>query len=103
VMVDLRNVYRPEDVKKYGFSYTSSGVHRPTRQCCSLARGMWHGEHGECIWSPIRPFRRLRRAGSLRDCYRLQPRHIQVCAGVGLRLAPRIRYHLTSRPGVWRL
>ena len=25
VMVDLRNVYRPEDVKKYGFSYTSVG------------------------------------------------------------------------------
>ena len=32
VMVDLRNVYRPEDVKKYGFSYTSVGrtpTHRP--------------------------------------------------------------------------
>jgi UDPglucose 6-dehydrogenase len=32
VMIDLRNVYNPEDVKKYGFSYTSIGrrpTHRP--------------------------------------------------------------------------
>jgi UDPglucose 6-dehydrogenase len=29
VMVDLRNVYRPEDVKKYGFAYTSVGRRRP--------------------------------------------------------------------------
>jgi UDPglucose 6-dehydrogenase len=32
VMVDLRNVYRPEDMKKYGFAYTSVGrlsTHQP--------------------------------------------------------------------------
>src|SRR5467141_927217 len=31
VMVDLRNVYRPEDMKKYGFAYTSVG-RLPTQQ-----------------------------------------------------------------------
>ena len=36
VMVDLRNVYRPEDVKKYGFAYTSVG-RLPTQQSVSLA------------------------------------------------------------------
>jgi UDPglucose 6-dehydrogenase len=36
VMVDLRNVYRPEDVKKYGFAYTSVG-RLPTQQPVNLA------------------------------------------------------------------
>ena len=36
VMVDLRNVYRPEDVKKYGFAYTSVG-RLPTQQSVNLA------------------------------------------------------------------
>ncbi len=34
VMVDLRNVYRPEDMKKYGFAYTSIGrlpTHEPVK------------------------------------------------------------------------
>jgi UDPglucose 6-dehydrogenase len=34
VMVDLRNVYRPEDMKKYGFAYTSVGrlpIHEPVK------------------------------------------------------------------------
>jgi UDPglucose 6-dehydrogenase len=34
VMVDLRNVYRPEDMKKYGFAYTSVGrlpTHEPVK------------------------------------------------------------------------
>ena len=31
VIVDLRNVYRPEDMKKYGFAYTSIG-RLPTQQ-----------------------------------------------------------------------
>lgn len=38
VMVDLRNVYRPEDVKKYGFAYTSVG-RLPTQQPVNLAAG----------------------------------------------------------------
>src|SRR5207237_3847060 len=32
VMVDLRNIYRPEDMKKHGFAYTCVGrvpTHRP--------------------------------------------------------------------------
>jgi UDPglucose 6-dehydrogenase len=32
VMVDLRNIYRPEDMKKHGFAYTSVGrasTHHP--------------------------------------------------------------------------
>ena len=36
VMVDLRNVYRPEDMKKYGFAYTSIG-RLPTQQPVNLA------------------------------------------------------------------
>jgi UDPglucose 6-dehydrogenase len=36
VMVDLRNIYRPEDMKKYGFAYTSIG-RLPTRQPVNLA------------------------------------------------------------------
>lgn len=36
VMVDLRNVYRPEDVKKYGFAYTCIG-RLPTQQPVNLA------------------------------------------------------------------
>jgi UDPglucose 6-dehydrogenase len=36
VMVDLRNVYRPEDVKKYGFEYISIG-RLPTQQPVNLA------------------------------------------------------------------
>jgi UDPglucose 6-dehydrogenase len=36
VMVDLRNVYRPEEVKKYGFAYTSVG-RLPTQQPVNLA------------------------------------------------------------------
>jgi hypothetical protein len=36
--VDLRNVYRPEDVKKYGFAYTSVG-RLPTQQPVNLAAG----------------------------------------------------------------
>jgi UDPglucose 6-dehydrogenase len=35
VMVDLRNVYRPEDMKKYGFAYTSVG-RPPTKQPVNL-------------------------------------------------------------------
>jgi UDPglucose 6-dehydrogenase len=35
VMVDLRNVYRPEDMKKYGFAYTSVG-RLPTQQPVNL-------------------------------------------------------------------
>jgi UDPglucose 6-dehydrogenase len=35
VMVDLRNVYRPEDMKKYGFAYTSVG-RLPTQQSVNL-------------------------------------------------------------------
>jgi UDPglucose 6-dehydrogenase len=35
VMVDLRNVYRPEDMKKYGFVYTSVG-RLPTQQPVNL-------------------------------------------------------------------
>jgi len=35
VMVDLRNVYRPEDMKKYGFAYTSIG-RLPTQQPVNL-------------------------------------------------------------------
>jgi UDPglucose 6-dehydrogenase len=35
VMVDLRNVYRPEDMKKYGFAYTSVG-RPPTQQPVNL-------------------------------------------------------------------
>jgi len=31
VMVDLRNVYRPEDMKKHGFAYTCVG-RAPTHQ-----------------------------------------------------------------------
>jgi UDPglucose 6-dehydrogenase len=38
VMVDLRNVYRPEEVKKYGFAYTSVG-RLPTQQPVNLAAG----------------------------------------------------------------
>jgi UDPglucose 6-dehydrogenase len=38
VMVDLRNVYRPEDVKKYGFAYTCVG-RLPTQQPVNLAAG----------------------------------------------------------------
>jgi UDPglucose 6-dehydrogenase len=36
VMVDLRNVYRPEDMKKYGFAYISIG-RLPTQQPVNLA------------------------------------------------------------------
>jgi UDPglucose 6-dehydrogenase len=36
VMVDLRNVYRPEDMKKYRFAYTSIG-RLPTQQPVNLA------------------------------------------------------------------
>jgi UDPglucose 6-dehydrogenase len=36
VMVDLRNIYRPEDMKKYGFAYTSIG-RLPTQQPVNLA------------------------------------------------------------------
>jgi UDPglucose 6-dehydrogenase len=36
VMVDLRNVYRPEDIKKYGFAYISIG-RLPTQQPVNLA------------------------------------------------------------------
>jgi UDPglucose 6-dehydrogenase len=36
VMVDLRNVYRPEDMKKYGFAYISVG-RLPTQQPLNLA------------------------------------------------------------------
>jgi UDPglucose 6-dehydrogenase len=36
VMVDLRNVYRPEEVKTYGFAYTSVG-RLPTQQPVNLA------------------------------------------------------------------
>jgi UDPglucose 6-dehydrogenase len=35
VMVDLRNVYRPEDMKKYGFAYTSVG-RRPNQPPVNL-------------------------------------------------------------------
>jgi UDPglucose 6-dehydrogenase len=35
VMVDLRNVYSPEDMKKYGFAYTSVG-RLPTQQPINL-------------------------------------------------------------------
>ena len=35
VMVDLRNVYRSEDMKKYGFAYTSVG-RPPTKQPVNL-------------------------------------------------------------------
>jgi UDPglucose 6-dehydrogenase len=35
VMVDLRNVYRPEDMEKYGFAYTSVG-RLPTQQPVNL-------------------------------------------------------------------
>jgi UDPglucose 6-dehydrogenase len=35
VMVDLRNVYRPEEMKKYGFAYTSVG-RPPTKQPVNL-------------------------------------------------------------------
>ena len=30
VVIDLRNVYRPEDMKKAGFAYTCIGRARPT-------------------------------------------------------------------------
>jgi UDPglucose 6-dehydrogenase len=36
VMVDLRNVYRPEDMKKYGFAYSSIG-RLPSKQPVDLA------------------------------------------------------------------
>jgi hypothetical protein len=36
VMIDLRNIYRPEDLKKYGFAYTSIG-RLPTQQPVNLA------------------------------------------------------------------
>src|SRR5258707_3201618 len=36
VMVDLRNVYRPDEMKKYGFAYTSI-ARLPTQQRVNLA------------------------------------------------------------------
>jgi UDPglucose 6-dehydrogenase len=36
VMVDLRNIYHPEDMKRHGFAYTSVG-RRPTHPPVSLA------------------------------------------------------------------
>ena len=36
VMVDLRNVYSPEDMKRYGFAYSSVG-RLPTQQPVNLA------------------------------------------------------------------
>jgi hypothetical protein len=42
VIVDLRNVYRPEDMKKHGFAYTCVGrasTHQPVNIYCPSGRG----------------------------------------------------------------
>jgi UDPglucose 6-dehydrogenase len=48
VMVDLRNVYSPEDMKKYGFAYTSIG-RLPTQQPVDLVDA--------AFWSRAKPIR----------------------------------------------
>lgn len=37
VMVDLRNVYRPEDVQRFGFSYVGIGRGRPSAPASEIA------------------------------------------------------------------